>query len=128
MCIRDRNKDEEKPKTKKKIVWQKPWKIENVDSAQVDVPDEDVEETCHQTVLHIGACAHLSGAAQKDTHLTGTDFREPVSYTHLPLVVAFSVGVWVLHNGQSVLDTDGIAQAPDGSGAPFSASKYWSYW
>ena len=27
---------------------------------------------CHQTVLHIGACAHLGGAAQKDTHLTGT--------------------------------------------------------
>jgi len=31
---------------------------------------------CHQTVLHIGACAHFGGAAQKDTHLTGTDFRE----------------------------------------------------
>ena len=42
------NKDEEKPKTKKKIVWQKPWKIENVDSAQVDVPDEDVEETSEE--------------------------------------------------------------------------------
>lgn len=27
------NKDEEKPKTEKKIVWQKPWKIESVDSA-----------------------------------------------------------------------------------------------
>jgi len=34
-----------------------------------------------------------------------------------PLVVAFSVGFRVLHNGQSVLDTDGIAQASDGSGA-----------
>ena len=42
------NKDEEKPKTKKKIVWQKPWKLENVDSAQVDVPDEDVEETSEE--------------------------------------------------------------------------------
>ena len=42
------NKDEEKPKTKKKIVWQKPWKIEDVDSAQVDVPDEDVEETSEE--------------------------------------------------------------------------------
>ena len=42
------NKDEEKPKTKKKIVWQKPLKIENVDSAQVDVPDEDVEETSEE--------------------------------------------------------------------------------
>ena len=41
------NKDEEKPKTKK-IVWQKPWKIETVDSAQVDVPDEDVEETSEE--------------------------------------------------------------------------------
>ena len=38
----------DKPKTKKKIVWQKPWKIENVDSAQVDVPDEDVEETSEE--------------------------------------------------------------------------------
>ena len=38
----------QKPKTKKKIVWQKPWKIENVDSAQVDVPDEDVEETSEE--------------------------------------------------------------------------------
>ena len=42
-------------------------------------------------VLHIGACAHLGGAAQKDTHLTGTDRQLPgvchvrgtVSYTHL---------------------------------------------
>jgi len=34
-----------------------------------------------------------------------------------PFVVAFSVGLGILHNGQSVLDTDGIAQAPDGSGA-----------
>ena len=46
------NNDEEKPKTKKKtkkkIVWQKPWKIENVDSAQMDVPDEDVEETSEE--------------------------------------------------------------------------------
>ena len=38
------NKDEEK----KKIVWQKPWKIEEADSAQVDVPDEDVEETSEE--------------------------------------------------------------------------------
>lgn len=45
---RKQNKDEEKPKAKKKIVWQKPWKIENVDSAQVDVPDEDVEETSEE--------------------------------------------------------------------------------
>ena len=37
-----------KHKAKKKIVWQKPWKIENVDSAQVDVPDEDVEETSEE--------------------------------------------------------------------------------
>ena len=43
-----KHKDKEKPKTKKKIVWQKPWKIENVDSAQVDVPDEDVEETSEE--------------------------------------------------------------------------------
>lgn len=42
------NKDEEKPKTKKKIVWQKPWKIEEADSAQEDVPDEDVEETSEE--------------------------------------------------------------------------------
>ena len=39
---------DDKPKTKKKIVWQKPWKIENVDSAQVDIPDEDVEETSEE--------------------------------------------------------------------------------
>lgn len=45
---RKQNKDEEKPKTKKKIVWQKPWKIEKADSAQVDVPDEDVEETSEE--------------------------------------------------------------------------------
>lgn len=37
-----------KHKTKKKIVWQKPWKIEEADSAQVDVPDEDVEETSEE--------------------------------------------------------------------------------
>ena len=37
---------------------------------------------CHQTVLHIGACAHLGGAAQKDTHLTGTDFREQLLFPH----------------------------------------------
>lgn len=37
-----------KHKAKKQIVWQKPWKIENVDSAQVDVPDEDVEETSEE--------------------------------------------------------------------------------
>ena len=41
-----------------------------------------------------------------------------------PLVVAFSVGVWVLHNGQSVLDTDGIAQAPDGSGAAPKVAEF----
>ena len=37
---------------------------------------------CHQTVLHIGACAHLGGAAQKDTHLTGTNFREQLLFPH----------------------------------------------
>ncbi|SCI03351.1 Uncharacterised protein [uncultured Clostridium sp.] len=37
---------------------------------------------CHQTVLHIGACAHLGGAAQKDTHLTGTDFREQLLFPY----------------------------------------------
>jgi len=37
---------------------------------------------CHQTVLHIGACAHLGGAAQKDTNLTGTDFREQLLFPH----------------------------------------------
>ena len=38
----------------------------------------DVEQgiQLHQTVLHIGACAHLGGAAHKYTHLTGTDFGE----------------------------------------------------
>ena len=41
-----------------------------------------------------------------------------------PLVVAFSVGFWVLHNGQSVLDTDGIAQAPDGSGAAPKVAEF----
>ena len=38
------NKDEEKPKTKKKIVWQKPWKIEEADSAQVDVEETSEEK------------------------------------------------------------------------------------
>lgn len=38
------SKDEEKPKSKKKIVWQKPWKIENVDSAQVDVEETSEEK------------------------------------------------------------------------------------
>ena len=33
------------------------------------------------------------------------------------LVVAFSIGLWVLHNRQSVLDADGAAQASDGHGA-----------
>ena len=37
---------------------------------------------CHQTVLHIGACAHLGGAAHKHTHLTGTDFREQLLFPH----------------------------------------------
>ena len=41
-----------------------------------------------------------------------------------PLVVAFSVGFRVLHNGQSVLDTDGIAQAPDGSGAAPKVAEF----
>ena len=34
-----------------------------------------------------------------------------------PLVVAFSVWLWVLDNGQTVLDAEGIAQTPDGFGA-----------
>ena len=38
---------------------------------------------CHQTVLHIGACAHLGGAAHKHTHLTGTDFGEQLLFPHL---------------------------------------------
>ena len=42
------SKDEEKPKTKKKIVWQKPWKIEEADSAQENVPVEDVKETSEE--------------------------------------------------------------------------------
>ena len=37
---------------------------------------------CHQTILHIGACAHLGGAAHKHTHLTGTDFREQLLFPH----------------------------------------------
>ncbi len=37
---------------------------------------------CHQTVLHIGACAHLGGAAHKHTHLTGTDFRKQLLFPH----------------------------------------------
>ena len=37
---------------------------------------------CHQTVLHIGACAHLCGASQKDTNLTGTDLREQLLFPH----------------------------------------------
>ena len=41
-----------------------------------------------------------------------------------PLVVAFSVGFRVLHNGQSVLDTDGITQAPDGSGAAPKVAEF----
>lgn len=41
------SKDEEKPKTKK-IVWQKPWKIEEADSAQENVPVEDVKETSEE--------------------------------------------------------------------------------
>ena len=34
-----------------------------------------------------------------------------------PLVVAFSVWLWVLDNGQPVLDAEGIAQTSDGFGA-----------
>ena len=30
-----------------------------------------------------------------------------------PLVVAFTMGLWVLDNGQSVFNTDGVAQAAD---------------
>ena len=30
-----------------------------------------------------------------------------------PLVVTFAVGLWVLDNGQSILDAEGIAQTPD---------------
>ena len=41
-----------------------------------------------------------------------------------PFVVAFSVGFRVLHNGQSVLDTDGIAQASDGSGAAPKVAEF----
>lgn len=41
------NKDEEKPRTKK-IIWQKPWKIEEADSAQENVPVEDIEETSEE--------------------------------------------------------------------------------
>ena len=31
-----------------------------------------------------------------------------------PLVVTFAVGLWVLDNGQSVLNADGVAQSTDG--------------
>ena len=31
-----------------------------------------------------------------------------------PLVVTFAVGLWVLNNGQSVLNADGVAQSTDG--------------
>lgn len=31
-----------------------------------------------------------------------------------PLVVTFPVGLWVLDNGQSVLNADGVAQSTDG--------------
>lgn len=34
-----------------------------------------------------------------------------------PLVVAFPVGLGVLHNGQSILNADSVAQSPDSSGA-----------
>ena len=37
---------------------------------------------CHQTVLHIGACAHLGSAAHKYTHLTGTNFGEQLLFPH----------------------------------------------
>ena len=37
-----------------------------------------------------------------------------------PLVVAFPVGPGVLHNGQSILNTDSVTQAPDG---PCAAPK-----
>ena len=41
-----------------------------------------------------------------------------------PLVIAFSVGLGILHNGQSVLNADGIAQAPDGSGAAPKVAEF----
>ncbi|EQG52063.1 hypothetical protein QIW_3910, partial [Clostridioides difficile DA00134] len=37
---------------------------------------------CHQTVLHVGACAHLGGAAHKYTHLTGTNFGEQLFFPY----------------------------------------------
>ena len=30
----------------------------------------------HKAILHIGASAHLGGASQQDTHLTGADLGE----------------------------------------------------
>ena len=37
---------------------------------------------CHKPVLHIGASAHLSGAAQQDTHLAGADLGEQLLFPH----------------------------------------------
>ena len=34
-----------------------------------------------------------------------------------PLIVAFPVWLWVLDNGQSVFNADGVAQTPDSFGA-----------
>ena len=41
-----------------------------------------------------------------------------------PFVIALSVKFRILHNGQSILDTDGIAQAPDGSGAAPKVAEF----
>ena len=41
-----------------------------------------------------------------------------------PLVVAFSVGFRVLHNGQSVLNANGVAQAPDSPGAAPKVAEF----
>ena len=41
-----------------------------------------------------------------------------------PLVVAFSVGFRVLHNGQSVLNADGVAQAPNSPGAAPKVAEF----
>ena len=36
----------------------------------------------HKAVLHIGASAHLCGAAQQDAHLSGTDFGEQLFFPY----------------------------------------------
>ncbi len=41
-----------------------------------------------------------------------------------PFVVAFAVELRILHNGQSVLNADGIAQATDGSGAAPKVAEF----